>query len=141
MRKLPLNMRNAPFVEDMGLKFPKIESGYCMGKAKVTPKLLNNYGNVHGGVLFTIADACSGAAAFFALGENELCRTIELKINYLKPVLSGELICEGKLSNKSSNLATVEAEITNNGQLIAKTLGTYFIQKIDHKRDGKKAKP
>ena len=131
-------MRNAPYVEDMGLKFPKIESGYCLGKAKVTDKMLNNYGNVHGGVLFTMADACSGAAAFFALGENELCRTIELKINYMKPVLSGELICEGKVSNKSSNLAVVEAEITNNGKLIAKTLGTYFIQKIDPERDGKK---
>ena len=141
MRKLPPNMRSAPFVEDLGIKFPKLESGYCMVKAKVTENMLNNYGTVHGGALFTIADACSGAAAFFALGENELCRTIELKINYFKPVRSGELICEAKLANKSSNLATVEAEITNNSQLIAKTLGTYFIQEIDPAKDGTKEKP
>ena len=135
MRKLPPNMISAPFVEGLGIKFPKVESGYCLVKAKVTENMLNNYGTVHGGALFTIADACSGAAAFFALGENELCRTIDLKINYFKPVRSGELICEAKLANKSSNLATVEAAITNNGQLITKTLGTYFIQKIDPKID------
>ena len=140
MRKLPPNMRSAPFVEGLGIKFPKVESGYCLVKAKVTENMLNNYGTVHGGALFTIADACSGAAAFFALGENELCRTIELKINYFKPVRSGELFCEAKLANKSSNLATVEAEITNNSQLIAKTLGTYFIQEIDPERDGRKEK-
>ena len=138
MRKLPKTMRNAPFVQNLGLKFPKMENGYCLAKTEVTDEMLNNYGNVHGGVLFIIADAASGAAAFFALGENELCRTIELKINYFKPVLSGELICEAKLVNKSRNLATVEAEITNNDQRIAKTLGTYFIQQIDPDRDRSK---
>ena len=138
MRKMPSNMRSAPFTKDLGIKFPKLENGYCMAKAKVTDAMLNNYGNVHGGVLFTIADAASGAAAFFALGENELCRTIELKINYFKPVISGELICEAKLVNKSRNLATVEAEVTNNGQRITKTLGTYFIQQIDPDRDKSK---
>lgn len=135
MRKLPPKMRNAPFIKDLGMKFPRLESGYCVGKITVGENMLNNYGTVHGGALFTMADACSGAAAFFALREDELCRTIELKINYFKPVRSGELICEAKLANKSSNLATVEAEITSNGQLIAKTLGTYFIQKIDPELD------
>ncbi len=140
MRKLPPNMRNAPFVENMGIKFPSIKSGYCMARVEVSENMLNNYGTVHGGALFTIADACSGAAAFFALGENEICRTVELKINYFRPVTTGELICEAKMANKSSNLATVDSEITNNGQLIAKTLGTYFIQKIDPERDEVKKK-
>lgn len=72
MRKLPPSMRDAPFVDNLGLKFPKIKSGYCLGKATVRNRLLNNYGTVHGGALFTMADACSGAAAFFALAENEI---------------------------------------------------------------------
>jgi len=138
MRKLPKTMRSAPFVQNLGLKFPKMENGYCLAETRVTDEMLNNYGNVHGGVLFTIADAASGAAAFFALSEGELCRTIELKINYFKPVISGEIICEATLVNKSRNLATVEAEVTNNQQIIAKTLGTYFIQQIDPERDKSK---
>jgi len=137
MRKLPRSMRQTPFVDNLDLTWHKLESGYAKCSMQVADKLLNNYGTVHGGAIYTMADACSGAAAFFALGEDELCRTIELKINYFRPVLTGELICEAKVVNKSSNLATSEAEITSNGQLIAKALGTFFIQKIDA-RDGKK---
>ncbi|MFO8101038.1 MAG: PaaI family thioesterase [Dehalococcoidia bacterium] len=133
MRKLPPYMRDAPFVDNLGVKFPRIEKDYCQARARVKENMLNNYGAVHGGAIYTMADACMGAAAFFALAEDELCKTIELKINYFRPVVEGKMVCEARVVNKSNNLSTVEGEVTNDGRLIAKALGTYFIQKIEPK--------
>jgi len=136
MRKLPSSMRHTPFVDNLDLTWHRVESGYSKASTQIAEKLLNNYGTVHGGAIFTMADACSGAAAFFALGEDELCKTIEMKINYFKPAISGELTCEARVVNKSSNLATVEAEVTSEGRLIAKSLGTFFIMKIESEIKG-----
>jgi uncharacterized protein (TIGR00369 family) len=43
-------------------------------------------GTLHGGVLCDIADAAMGMAYASTLGEGETFTTIELKINFLKPV-------------------------------------------------------
>ncbi len=133
MRKLPQSMRLTPFVDNLELKWHTVEGGRSKASVQIVEKLLNNYGAVHGGAIYTMADACMGAASFFALGEDELCKTIEMKINYFKPAIEGELVCEARVINQSNNLSTVEGEVTNNGRLIAKALGTFFIQKIGPK--------
>ena len=54
---------------------------------------LNPHGIVHGAVVFALADTGMGAALYPALGDGQICATIEIKINYFKPVASGLLVC------------------------------------------------
>ena len=46
----------------------------------------------HGGVIASFFDFSFGAAVFSSLGPKDFCSTIELKINYLKPIEEGDLL-------------------------------------------------
>jgi acyl-CoA thioesterase len=46
---------------------------------------------------------------------------------YLAPVFSGELVCMSRVINRGKRVATLEADVTNDGKLVAKALGTYAL--------------
>lgn len=57
---------------------------------KILKKHLSPAGRVHGGVISGLFDHACGAAVFTLLGPKDLCATIELKVNYFKPVMLGD---------------------------------------------------
>ncbi|MFX1448390.1 MAG: PaaI family thioesterase [Promethearchaeota archaeon] len=126
----PLNTKGFhPFGDLIGLKFTKLEKGYAQCTLDVVDKLLNPHKVVHGGVLYSMADTGMGAAAYTKLGKNEICATIEIKINYFKAVKGGILTCDTKVIYKGKKVVTLDSEIFNDGQIVAKALGTYSIFK------------
>lgn len=127
----PLNIKGFhPFGDLIGLKFIKLDKGYSQCILDVVDKLLNPHKVVHGGVLYSMADTGMGAAAYTILGQNELCVTIEIKINYFKAVNGGNLTCNTNIVHQGKKIVTLESEILNNGQIVAKAIGTYSIIKI-----------
>ena len=58
-----------------------------------------------------------------------MCATIEIKITYFKAVRDGVLECRTVLVNKGKNIASLESEIMNHEQLVAKAYGSYSIFK------------
>src|SRR2546426_2939024 len=56
----------------------------------------NPMGTLHGGVLCDLADAAMGMAYASTLGEGETFATLELKINFLKPVRPGRPVATGR---------------------------------------------
>lgn len=127
-KKVPLNMEGFhPFGDLIGLKFTKLEKGYSQCTLEVVDKLLNPHKVVHGGVLYSMADTGMGAAAYTNLGKNELCATIEIKINYFKAVKAGMLTCNTKVIHQGKKIVTMDSEIINDEQIVAKALGTYSI--------------
>jgi acyl-CoA thioesterase len=127
-KKVPLNMKGFhPFGDLIGLKFTKLEKGYSQCTLEVVDKLLNPHKVVHGGVMYSMADTGMGAAAYTNLGKNELCATIEIKINYFKAVKAGMLTCNTKVIHQGKKIVTMDSEIINDEQIVAKALGTYSI--------------
>jgi acyl-CoA thioesterase len=63
------------------------------------------------------------------MDEDELCATIETKIVYFKAVTSGTLVCDTKVVHRSKRIAAMESEISNDGNLVAKALGTFSVFK------------
>lgn len=47
---------------------------------------------VHGGVISSFFDFAFGAAVFSTLGPKDFCSTVELKVNYLKPIELGDVL-------------------------------------------------
>jgi len=130
-KKVPLNMKGFhPFGDLIGLKFTKLENGYSQCALEVVDKLLNPHKVIHGGVLYSMADTGMGAAAYTNLGKNELCATIEIKINYFKAVKAGNITCNTKVIHQGKKIVTMDSEIFNNGQIVAKAIGTYSIFRI-----------
>ncbi|MFQ5750634.1 MAG: PaaI family thioesterase [bacterium] len=72
--------------ELLGFKLTAIENGEAVVEFKPTKQHANPVGTLHGGVLCDIADAAMGMDYASALKEGESFTTLELKINFLKPV-------------------------------------------------------
>ena len=48
---------------------------------------------VHGGVISAFFDISCGAAVFTTMQPRDFCSTVELKVNYLRPLDLGDLLC------------------------------------------------
>ena len=128
-KKIPEQAGFHPFGELIGLKFTACRKEYSECTIAIKDKLLNPHKVVHGGVLYSMADTGMGGALYPHLEEDELCATIELKINYFAAVSSGTLTCKTKVVHKGKRIATLESDIECDGKPIAKAIGTYSIFK------------
>jgi uncharacterized protein (TIGR00369 family) len=80
---------------------------------------------VHGGVLCDLADAAMGMAYASALEEGETFTTLELKINFLKPVWSGRLTAAGRVVKHGRTIGLVECDVRDDdGHLVARASST-----------------
>jgi len=68
-----------------------------------------------------------GAALIPMLHEGERCATVEIKINYFKPVLEGEMTCTTELVQRAKSLAWLESGVRVDGALVARASGTYAV--------------
>jgi acyl-CoA thioesterase len=116
-----------PFAELISLSVVDQRAGHSKCSLLVEPKHLNPHRVVHGAVIYALADTGMGAALYPTLGAGELCATVEIKINYFKPVTSGELVCITELVNRGKSIANLEASVYSGGQLVAKANGNYAI--------------
>ena len=120
---------NHPYVDLIGLNVSKQDKGYSVCSIETRDKLYNPHGVVHGAVLYSLADTGMGAALYPLLVDGELCATIEIKINYFAPVMTGVMECVTKLIHKGKTVANLDSEISVNKSLVAKANGTFAIFK------------
>jgi uncharacterized protein (TIGR00369 family) len=82
-------------------------------------------GTLHGGVLCDLADAAMGVAYCSTLAEGETFTTIELKINFLRPVRQTKLRAEGRMVRAGKVVGLVECDILDERQqLVARASST-----------------
>ena len=70
-------------------------------------------GTLHGGVLCDIADLAMGVAYSANLEEGESFTTLELKINFLKPVWKARLRATGRVVKQGRTVGLVECDIVD----------------------------
>jgi uncharacterized protein (TIGR00369 family) len=69
----------------------------------------NPMGTLHGGVYCDLADAAMGYAYASTLAEGETFTTVELKINFFRPVRKGRLTAEARVVKAGRRWATSSA--------------------------------
>lgn len=85
----------------------------------------NPMGTVHGGVLCDVADAAMGFAFATTLAEGESFTTIELKINYLRPVWKSRLRAAARVVKRGRKIGLAECDVTDEkGNLVARASST-----------------
>lgn len=118
-----------PFGELIGLHFNELKKGFSQCSLEVVEQLFNPHKVLHGGVLYSMADTGMGGALYSLLEGDEVCATVEVKINYFKPVKAGSLTCNTRVVHKGKKIAVLESEILSDDEVIAKAMGTYSIFK------------
>ncbi|MEP7303528.1 MAG: PaaI family thioesterase [Caldimonas sp.] len=123
----PGSARKLRFVEHVGLHIERPAGGAGTCRLKVADRHFNATGVVHGGVLFTLVDTAMGAALYSTLEPAQLCATIEVKINYFKPVREGTLVCTSVIVSKGKSVANLDASVHVGDVLVARANGSFAI--------------
>ncbi|MHA1362434.1 MAG: PaaI family thioesterase [Candidatus Freyarchaeota archaeon] len=122
-------LNSSPFYRLLGMEVVDIKENYSRLRIPFKKELLQIQGVAHGGVVASIADAAVAIALFSLVDLNDILSTIELKVNYLAPIKSGEIVAEGRIIHKGSRIAVGEADVWNEGRLVGKALSTYMVLK------------
>ncbi len=102
------------------------------GQASIALDLADRHmstaGRAHGGVLFSLVDTAMGRAVITELPKEKGAATLELKINYFRPVISGRITAHAKLMNLTKRTAYLEGELKDEqGKVLARATGTFFV--------------
>jgi uncharacterized protein (TIGR00369 family) len=77
---------NVPVARLIGFEAKDIGDGRATVTLSAGPQHANPMGTLHGGILCDIADAAMGMAFASTLAPEESFTTVELKINFFRPV-------------------------------------------------------
>ena len=114
-----------PAARLIGFQLLSIEPGKAVFEMEAGPQHANPMGTLHGGILCDLADAAMGIAYASALGDEESFTTLELKINFLKPVWNARLRAEGRVVKRGKTVGMVECDVTDEkGSLVARASST-----------------
>jgi len=108
------------WAEPYGIKVTTVEAGHVVLEFEASEKHHQPNGVVQGGVLTAIADAAMGMAGMTVQEIGWANTTIELKINFIRPVIRGLVKAEGKVVQAGKTVLFLEASVTNEeGKLAA----------------------
>ena len=109
----------------LGFELVGVEPGQATFLMDAGPQHANPMGTLHGGVLCDIADAAMGIAFASTLAEGESFTTLELKINFLKPVWTAQLTAVGKVVKRGRTVGLAQCDVTDaEGRLVAYATST-----------------
>ena len=122
-----------PIAELIGFGVEEIGGGRAVASLRSGPQHANPMGTLHGGVLCDLADAAMGMAFVTTLAPDESFTTVELSINFFRPVWQTVLRAEGRVINRGRNVGYVECDITDQeGKYVAKARSTCFVLRGEH---------
>jgi len=110
----------APYPAMIGLNIAELDFDKCRIELTLRNDHLQPFGIVHGGVLATLIDTATFWAAFMRLPEDAGLVNVDLKLNYLKAVVSGHLRAEGECLRAGRQISYTVASVYNeSGELVA----------------------
>ena len=120
--------KSVPVAKLIGFEMSEIDSGRAVGHMKAGPRHSNPMGTMHGGILCDLADAAMGMAFATTLKARETFTTLELKINFLRPVWTASLRAEATVVTRGKKVGYVECTVKDErDRLVAKAVSTCLI--------------
>ena len=121
-------MNKAPYFQLLGMKVVELAEGYARLIVPVEERMNSILGGLHGGVLSSLSDSAVAMALFTIIEPDDKPVTVELNINYLRPVQGDQAIAEAHIVKRGRTIAVGDVDITDkSGRLIAKSRATYMI--------------
>jgi acyl-CoA thioesterase len=120
-------MERISFNQHLGLRVTRVYRDGIGMECVIEPHKLNLLGTLHGGVTATLVDAAAGVAIIAFLG-GKSATTVELKVNYLRPVTHGKVHARSRIVKMGRTLAFATVDVKDDhGRLIATGSATYMI--------------
>ena len=112
----------------IGFRLTELGNGEAIVELNTGRHHYNPMGTVHGGVLCDIADAAMGMAFASTLSADQSFTTLELKINFLRPVWESNLLAKARVTSRGKTVGLVECDVVDaNGRLMARASSTCLV--------------
>jgi uncharacterized protein (TIGR00369 family) len=112
----------------VGFRLVEAGPGRALFEMEAGPQHANPMGTLHGGILCDVADAAMGTAFTTTLEPGETCTTLELKINYLKPIWNAKLRAVGTVVKRGKSVGLAECDVLDeDDQLVARASSTIMV--------------
>ncbi len=126
--KQRVSANEVPVARLIGFEVKEIGEGRATVILAAGPQHANPMGTLHGGILCDIADAAMGIAFASTLAAEESFTTVELKINFFRPVWQSMLRAEGNVVSRGRTVGYAECAITDEEKrLVAKAACTCMV--------------
>ncbi len=112
------NITPSPFLELLGIKIEEAVYPRCRLTLAWNERLVNPMRTLHGGVISSLVDAALGCA-LLSKKEVKGIATLELKVNYFKPITGGTIIAEGEIIHRRESITFGQARIYCGENLVA----------------------
>lgn len=117
-----------PFNAHVGLRLAQLHADGVTVECSLRPELLNAAGVLHGGVTATLVDVAVGVALTRHLGRPRAATTVEMKLNYLRPVAGGKVSARSYLLKVGSTLCSSRVDVFDSDEnMVAVALVTYML--------------
>ncbi len=127
-KRLEKRYKSDDFLSFVGMKLEHAEKGKVIISCENKKELSQYMGYMHGGMITSLADTAGGQAASTIFEEEVKIVTSELKIHFLKPVVSKKVIAVGEVINAGKKLIIVESVIKDEqDNMLAKMIATMFV--------------
>ncbi|WP_114578685.1 PaaI family thioesterase [Saliphagus sp. LR7] len=114
-----------PLGSVLGIELESMGDGESRWRMEVGAEHANPMGTMHGGVLCDIGDAALSTAFMSTLEDSQMFTTVDLRVNFLRPVRTGRLVAIGRVIHRGHTIGMAESEVTNeDDELVAKLSGT-----------------
>ena len=94
-----------------GARMLAVRPGETEIELALRPELLQQMGNVHGGIIGAVADSAAGYAALSLMAPGLEVVTVEYKINFLAPAFGQKIVGRGRVVRPGRTLFVCEADI------------------------------
>jgi uncharacterized protein (TIGR00369 family) len=119
-----------PISDLMGFHLVEVEPGRAVFEGVPGLRHYNPIGSVHAGFAATLLDSALGCAIFTTLAKGEAWTTLELKLNFVRPISqdTGTVEAEGRIIHRGRTVATAEGTVKDRaGKLYAHASTTCMI--------------
>lgn len=115
-------VRVPPFHRYLGVELVALDEGRAVVRMPFKEELVGNplIPAIHGGIIAGLMDMAGGVATFAELGIPT--PTIDMRVDYVRPALAHDHLCEARIVNLGRTIAFVDLEVTDEetGKLVAK---------------------
>lgn len=119
-----------PIANLMGMTLTEAELGRAVFVCEPDESHYNPIGTVHGGLVCTLLDSAIGCAVHTTLAQGQGYTSIEIKVNYLRPVFasSGALTASATVTKPGNRVAFADGVVTDgSGKTVATATGSLLV--------------
>ena len=122
--------KELPFFGELGFEIDSIGDGVAVARFVYDDRWTRPYGIVNGGTLMALADVTVYMAIFGRIGIVPLAVTNELKMNFLRPAIGGDVLARASLMKIGRRVAYATADVYVDGspdRIVAHATASYIL--------------